>query len=1378
MSGAEALAVVGIIANFAQVVDATVTVVKRVANFCNDVNELPKVLKDIELRLPLLAVTLQKRSDEEVLKALSETERKALANVLSHLQSKAQELKTLLDTVFPAENASAWEKGWKAAKSFRQEKKAQAILNEIESYFQYLELNDFHPVKPASDTLPLPSAKEPWKPLFVVNIRREGDLIGREDVMERITDSLSHEDKHNRIAIVALGGLGKTRVALEYAMRYKNSDKISVFWIHASSKARISEAYGKIAEKVKIPGYEHAQDKGLELVKDWFESESSGKWLMVIDNADDIDLLYGSERLADYFPRSDNGSCIMTTRNKQVGFKFANTSMVLLETLDLDRSQELLSSKLLDEFDPKQCADLAQELEGIPLALVQAAAFITMNSIDIEEYLELYRESPSSQVSLLSEDFEDSVRDRETKNPVAATWSISFEYIERHAPLAGELLKMMCILDYQSIPLSLLQADNSQHGVVKALGTLQAFCLIHPGNSKGKNRKYDMHRLVHISMRNWLALHDQLSVWTARTLKLFAAKFPNVEDTGHEEVDVCAVYLPHALFVLASNELGGANEDEIPPVFQQQKMIGEHAEDDVICACCAATLMIDLSISYDLFDNNKEFLVWSSKAYTLRRFVYGEQHSETVSSLFYVAAAYYHLGQQEKAMGLGMKALGYIESGGYPPSLVAKGHEIRASIYSESDMLQEAEESFKKMVEIRRDFFGSQQPQTLKAIIDLAMFYSEQERCKEAEKLVDEVLNVRMATSYRKHPSNIVCLETLCNTYYHSERYDEAVQVIEELYAIHQEIFGPNHSHTLINRVDMVILHEKQGRYDDALQQLAELLERSIKFRGPEDPVTLQLMAKLSDSYEEKGLGDKAENLRTQVLDAHVRMSVPQSPAVARELRALSSLYEGQGRYKEAEPLRERVVQTEKARVGEDSREVILSLCELGINYSYQGLHEKASEYQYDSLQLPFEFPDFKRSTFITRMLSIADGWVENGNISDGEKMARDAVRAARQYLEPTYIPTISALTKLADVCVENYSFEEAEKLYREALDKRSRFAKPNVAQNMTKLAQVLRRRGSLGEAETLALEAKDILSTIQNPNNSKLTVNMSTLADIYQRQGRYSEAESLYSSVLTLLIQERKPEQSSRYSFSDFLAPLQDLASLYRQVERYTKAENILSKTLSIRRKIKGPRPTHIDTLFTVAWLGDTYNSLERFTEALALLSEFDGLVSQEPARNDNRSRVAVAHLHHSIAKSHIGLGQYDDAEKFVRLAGGTYKEILGEKDVFTLHSETLFGPIYRGKGMAEEEVNVETHMLSAWTKLLGDKDLNTIRAMQALAKTYTQLDQTDEARELDERAAKLSEDLDFGLNGEEEKKVDELVATVFRLRDENEDMIRASET
>lgn len=143
--------------------------------------------------------------------ALSDPERKALESVLLHLQDRTEELQGLLNGVFPGEGVSTWQKGWKAAKSFRQEKKAQNIVDEIEKYFLYLMLSDFQPAKPAVDPLLMSVVKRDEslrKPLFVVSIHQDGKLIGRENVMARLADGLSQENQHNRLAVVGLGGMG------------------------------------------------------------------------------------------------------------------------------------------------------------------------------------------------------------------------------------------------------------------------------------------------------------------------------------------------------------------------------------------------------------------------------------------------------------------------------------------------------------------------------------------------------------------------------------------------------------------------------------------------------------------------------------------------------------------------------------------------------------------------------------------------------------------------------------------------------------------------------------------------------------------------------------------------------------------------------------------------------------------------------------------------------------------------------------------------------------------------------------------------------------------------------------------------------------------
>jgi hypothetical protein len=70
----------------------------------------------------------------------------------------------------------------------------------------------------------------------------------------------------------------------------------------------------------------------LLLVKAWLERKDRGRWLMVIDNADDMRLFFGQhmrsanagssshgERLGRYLPECPHGAILVTTRNMQTG---------------------------------------------------------------------------------------------------------------------------------------------------------------------------------------------------------------------------------------------------------------------------------------------------------------------------------------------------------------------------------------------------------------------------------------------------------------------------------------------------------------------------------------------------------------------------------------------------------------------------------------------------------------------------------------------------------------------------------------------------------------------------------------------------------------------------------------------------------------------------------------------------------------------------------------------------------------------------------------------------------------------------------------------------------------------------------------------------
>ncbi|EFX04199.1 tpr domain containing protein [Grosmannia clavigera kw1407] len=110
---------------------------------------------------------------------------------------------------------------------------------------------------------------------------------------------------------------------------------VPVFWVHASSADNFRKDYAAIATQYKIPGHDDPKTNILSLVKTWLETRLQAQWLMVIDNADDLELFYQHQpmevstgttsqqsneeiKLAGYIPKCDHGLILITTRDRKL----------------------------------------------------------------------------------------------------------------------------------------------------------------------------------------------------------------------------------------------------------------------------------------------------------------------------------------------------------------------------------------------------------------------------------------------------------------------------------------------------------------------------------------------------------------------------------------------------------------------------------------------------------------------------------------------------------------------------------------------------------------------------------------------------------------------------------------------------------------------------------------------------------------------------------------------------------------------------------------------------------------------------------------------------------------------------------------------------
>ncbi|KAL2115495.1 hypothetical protein VTJ04DRAFT_9750 [Mycothermus thermophilus] len=265
--------------------------------------------------------------------------------------------------------------------------------------------------------------RERPQPGIFIPFSKNPNFVDRGDILDRIAKKFNHH--HTRVALVGFGGAGKSQLAIEYARRLHKAQESDgkqkwIFWVDSSTQATFERGFRAIAGHVELPGREDPKANILELVRDWLSYKCTEGWTLVIDNADDYDMFYDKSsgvtnlRLAQYLPQSDNGSILVTTRDMRLARDLTGHNPDhLFEIGSMARAESLtlLRSKLKPPPKPETAESLVAELGDIPLAIVQAAAYIQTHRplYSPEQYLDDFREK-SEKVKLLQHDAPDLYR--------------------------------------------------------------------------------------------------------------------------------------------------------------------------------------------------------------------------------------------------------------------------------------------------------------------------------------------------------------------------------------------------------------------------------------------------------------------------------------------------------------------------------------------------------------------------------------------------------------------------------------------------------------------------------------------------------------------------------------------------------------------------------------------------------------------------------------------------------------------------------------------------------------------------------------------------------------------------------------------------------
>ncbi|KAJ5947785.1 Disease resistance protein [Penicillium verhagenii] len=304
-------------------------------------------------------------------------------------------------------------------------------------------------------------------PLNLSEISEVTRFIAREDQLKRMEEIFDTTIGRRTAVVHGLGGIGKTQLAIAYIKRNRSHYSAAI-WLNARDETALKQSLARTAEwilrhhpsLVYIAAALESQDldETVKAARRWLDDPMNDRWLIVYDNydnplsgnrtekgtsytssveagiySDDDENLVKAFDLQKFLPETDHGAIIVTTRSSIV--KLGQT-LHLRKLEDINDSLEVLASVSGRENlrqDPA-ATDLARKLDGFPLALATAGAYLEQVSISCTEYLQLYRES-------WQQLHEETPQLAAYDQTLYSTWNLSYRYIQQQSPIAAMLLR-------------------------------------------------------------------------------------------------------------------------------------------------------------------------------------------------------------------------------------------------------------------------------------------------------------------------------------------------------------------------------------------------------------------------------------------------------------------------------------------------------------------------------------------------------------------------------------------------------------------------------------------------------------------------------------------------------------------------------------------------------------------------------------------------------------------------------------------------------------------------------------------------------------------------------------------------------------------------
>ncbi|KAJ7627420.1 hypothetical protein FB45DRAFT_1082759 [Roridomyces roridus] len=609
---------------------------------------------------------------------------------------------------------------------------------------------------------------------------------GRKGILDKLYDFFSESAiKQHVFLLHGLGGAGKTQIALTF-IEEESPLFTGIFFIDASTKSTIEAGLSDIAI-AKTSGRTPRE------ALPWLHMTQE-KWLLFFDNADDPQV-----NLNAFFPRCRHGNVLITSRNPGLAV-YAGANHRVSDMDETDAVPLLLTSAAQDDTpeNNKIAAEIVKELSYLPLAIVQAGAFIS-RSDSLDMYLSLYH---TNKACLLSEVPTQSHDDYAWT--VYTTWQISFD---RLSPTAAMLLQLCSFLHQKGISEKIFSAAADYQ--VQTCGPKREE-IAQPLEFLSQNPT-----AYKACMTSIIAM--QVTAVDPQELDLAAVLLPHIDALLPEDAPLVPAFdLEYGALHHYTGRFGRAEKLLVAALATRHAALGDDHFDTLLT-------MNYLAATYLLLGCWREAERLREPVARKGTAMLGPDNPYVLIAVGSLAAIYTKLGREDEALEL---QIGMVER-----SKKAMGEDHINTVTAIGNLGV-------MLMNVGR--LRGEAPEMLAAMSNLGRVYAKSGRLERAEEIQLQVLQRTREMAGEDSPDTLLAMGNIAVTYRDMGRLDEAERIQAQLLPKRKELLGEGHPDTLAAMVNLAWTYNLLGRFAEAGQLLFAAVERQRATLGDDDPVRLK----------------------------------------------------------------------------------------------------------------------------------------------------------------------------------------------------------------------------------------------------------------------------------------------------------------------------------------------------------------------------------------------------------------------------------------------------------------------------------------------------------------------------------------------------------